>query len=408
MAESEQDVLVARLGQYAPDRYPVQHATTQFHLGSLLLHAGDMGAALHALTAAGELFARSGMRLEQAKTTMMLGIALRSVGRLEEAATAFTCAGSLLAELDAPAELGAAAYNLGLVRQDCGDLEGAHDAWRTARARFVAAGYPAQAAAAARDHGGSLLSIGKVADALPLLEQALTLAELAGDEPGAGAAANALGLARLAAQDPAGAVTALRRALGCFPRTVRPADHAMVKANLALAHEQTGEGARARLAAVQALALSSAAAPVRAQAQQVLARLPGRLDEDLLAVLDTEDREQWVPVLREEVLRACELPDSQRCEVVGGFLDGVLARPGASYDLAEALLQVALELPPRPFELLLSAVVRASANRPEQETERLHAVFGSALVRFAMPQWQRLAASLNAAAQAAEVPATWR
>jgi tetratricopeptide (TPR) repeat protein len=408
VVQSEQEVLVERLGRYPVQRYPAQHATTQFHLGSLLLHAGELVPALHALTAAHDVFADAGMRLEQAKATVMLGVALRTVGRRDEAVAAFTTAGTALAALDQPAEQAAAAYNLGLVRQDGGELEDAAAAWSSARELFLAAGYPAQAGAAARDHGGSLLARGKVADALPLLEQALTLAEQAGDEPGAGAAANALGLAQLAAQDPAAAVTALRRGLGFFPRTVRPADHAMVKANLALAHEQARDPTRARLAAAQALTVSSAAAPVRAQAQAVLGRLPGRADEDLLTVLDTEDREQWVSVLREEVLRSVELPAAGRRELVRGFLDGVLARPGASYDLAEALLQVVLELPPRTYELLVSAVVSASAGRPEPDTERLHAVIGSALARFALPQWQRLAASLNAAAQATGQPATWR
>jgi tetratricopeptide (TPR) repeat protein len=413
VAQSEQEVLVERLGRYPAQRYPVQHATTQFHLGSVLLHAGEVATALPALTVARDVFEHAGMRLEAAKATVMLGVALRTAGRRDEATAAFTTAGTALAALDQPAEQAAAAYNLGLVRQDRADLEGAYAAWSQARELFLRAGYPAQAGAAARDHGGALLTAGRVSDALPLLEQALALAEQVGDEPGAGAAANALGLAHLAAQEPFAAVSALRRALSGFPRSVRPADYAMAKANLALAHEQAGDRARARLAGAQALAVPSAAAPVRAQAQQLLARLPGRAPEDLLAVLDAEDREQWVAVLREEVLRAAELPTGQRCELVSGFLDGVLARPGASYDLAESLLQIVLELPPRTYDLLVSAVVEACAGRPEQgrpeqDIERLRAVIGSALARFALPQWQRLAASLNAAAQASGQPATWR
>jgi hypothetical protein len=182
----------------------------------------------------------------------------------------------------------------------------------------------------------------------------------------------------------------------------------MVKANLALAHEQAADHPRARLAARQALAVSGAALPVRAQAQQVLARRPGRAEEDLLTVLDSEDREQWVAVLREEVLRVVERPAQEPVALVGGFLTGVLARPDTSYALAESLLHVVLELPPAPYDLLVAAIVESSVEWPEHDSERLRSVIGSALARFAMPQWQRLAASLNAASEAIGQPATWR
>lgn len=407
MSQPDQETLVARLVRFPADRYPVQHATTQFHLGSALLHEGQPGPALAALTAARDTFARTGMRLEQAKATVMLGVALRAVGRLDEAGAAFSTAGSGLAALEQPTEQAAAAYNLGLVRADLGDADGAHAAWVQARDLFLAAGYPAQAAAAARDHGGSLLTAGHVHQALPLLEQALALAEQAGDEPGAGAAANVLGLTRLAAGEPAAALAALHRALAAFPRTVRPADHAMVKANLALAYEQAGDPARARLAARQSVAVAAAAGPVRAQAQQLLSRRPGGEHEDLLVVLDIAEPEQWVAVVREEVLRAADLTAGQRCAVVSGFLDGVLARPATSCDLVETLLHVVLELPPGPYELLAAAVVQACGGRPEQNADRLRAVTASALARFALPQWHRLAASLNAAAEATGQPARW-
>lgn len=407
MPQSEQEVLTERLGHYPVDRYPVQHATTQFHLGSMLLHAGETGSALPALTAACTVFAAAGMRLEQAKAAMMLGIALRTAGRPDEARAAFSTACHKLAGLDKPAEQGAASYNLGLALQDAGQLPAAHAAWDSARELFLAAGYLAQAAAAARDHGASLLTTGEVRAALPLLEQALALAERAGDAPGMGAAANVLGLAQLAAADPSAAVTALRGALAGFPRSTRPADYAMVKANLALAYEQAGNRARARLTAGQALAVPSAAAPVRAQARLLLGRLPGHTHQDLLAVLDAEGAEQWVVVLRDELQGTAELAPGQRCAVVSGFLDGMLARPSMSYDLAESLLQVVLELPPRTYDLLVSAVVGACAGRSERDTERLRGVISSSMARFALPQWQRLAASLNAAAEASGQPASW-
>ncbi|MDP9393647.1 MAG: hypothetical protein M3Q27_05005, partial [Actinomycetota bacterium] len=177
---------------------------------------------------------------------------------------------------------------------------------------------------------------------------------------------------------------------------------------LALAQEQAGDAVRARLAARQALAVPGAATPVRAQAQQVLSRLPGDATDDLLRVLDSEPPDGWVVVLRDELLRATDLPAAERCVVVRGFLDGVLTRPDRAYELAQSLLSIVLELPPRPYEVLVTAVVEASSQRPPEDVDRLQAVIGSAMARFAIPQWQRLAASLNAAAKAAGQPATWR
>lgn len=408
VTQSEQEVLTERLDRYPPDRYPVQYATTQFHLGSVLLNSGDALAALVSLSVARDVFARVGVRLEAAKAGMLGGVALRAVGRIPEARASFTAAVSDFAALDQFAEQAAASYNLGLVCQDLGDSGGAYTAWSTARELFLTVGYPAQAAAAARDHGGCLLADGDVAAATSLLREAVALAEHAADTAGLGAASNILGLAHLSADDPAAAIAALRSALACFPRSVRPADHAMVKANLALAYEQAGELPRARLAARQALALSSAAAPVRRLAREVLARLPGPEYVALLAVLDIEDPDHWQPTIREEVLRLAESSAVERNREIRGLLDGLLARPGACYDLAESLLAIVLELPPGSYATLVTALVAGTGGRAEQDAERLRSVFGSAMARFALPQWQRIAASLNAAATAAGEPAQWR
>lgn len=408
MTTTERDALSARIAQHPADRYPAQHATSQFHLGALLLQSGETAGAMAALTAARELFGRIGMRVEQAKAAVMLGVALRSAGRPAEAEPAFTTAATDLAALDQPAEQAAASYNLGLVRQDLGRLAEACDAWIVARELFLAAGYPGQAATAARDHGACLLAAGHPAKAVPLLEQAARLAEVAGDLPGIGAAANVLGLARLACGEPEGAAEALRAAVGAFPRTVRPAEHAMAKANLALAYAEAGLTARARLAAVQALAVPQADPAVRAQAQALWQRWPGDVVEDLQTVLDDSPQEQWVALLREEVLRAGDLPAPQRDAVVRGVLAGVLSRPGVAYDVTESLLHVVVELPPRAYAQMVASVVAGTADRPQDETVRLHAVFASAMARFAMPQWQRLAAALNEAAAAAGQPQEWR
>lgn len=407
VAPSEADVLTERLTRYPPDGYPVQHATTQFHLGSVLLQSGESEGARSALTAARDLFDACGMRLEQAKANVMLGVALRTTDQPDQAAATLSTARAALAELDQPAEEAAASYNLGLVLQDAGEPAAARVAWTLAGQLFLAAGYPAQAAASAREHGASLLAEGEVEAAVVLLAEATELADNAGDPAGAGAAANALGLAHLAAQQPADAITALRRALADFPRSVRPADNAMVKANLGLAYEQVGDGPRARLAARQALALGSAPAAVRAQAEQLLARRPGDASADLLNVVDAEPPDEWLGLLREEVLRAVEVPDRARRDIVRGFVDGLLTRPDTAYDLAETLLQAVLELPPRAYDLLASALAESCADRPGEDAARLHAVISSAMARFAIPQWQRLAATLNNAARAAGQPAAW-
>jgi len=408
MTTAECDVLRERLARHPPDRYPAQHATTQFHLGSLLLRVGETGSALDALAAAREVFGRIGMQVEHAKAGMMLGIGLRGAGRSADAEAAFDTAVTELSVLGQSAEQAAAAYNLGLVRADLGRSGEARAAWEQARELFVAAGHPAQAAAAARDHGASLLAGGDPQGAVPLLDQAVRLSEAAGDLPGVGAAANGLGLARLACEEPGPAAEALRAAVGAFPRGVRPAEHAMAKANLALAYAACGVPARARLAALQALAVPQAQAPVRAQASALLGQLPGDPVQDLQTVLSDTPPEQWAAVLREEVLRAGELPADEYRALLRGMLDGLLARPGQAYDLAESLLHVVVELPPRPYAQAVAALVLGTSGRPEDQTARLHAVIGSAMARFAIPQWQRLAAALNDAALAAGQPQAWR
>ncbi len=408
MTETERDVLQARLVQHPPERYPAQHATTQFHLGSLLLRTGETAPALAALSTAREVFGSIGMRVEHAKSGMMLGVALRAAGRSADAEVVLADAVGELAAVQQPVEQAAASYDLGLVRHDLGLAPGAHEAWAAARELFVSAGYPAQAAAAARDHGGSLLAGGEPADAVPLLEQAVRLAETAGDLAGVGAAANALGLARLACGEPGPAAEALRAAVGAFPRSVRPAEHAMAKANLALAYADAGLRARARLAALQAISMSHADPAVRSQASGLLTRLPGNPAQDLQEVLLDSTQEQWVGVLREEVLRAGELSAAAREAVLRAVLDALLAEPGRAYDLAESLLHVVLELPPRGYAQAVTAIVSGAVGRPQEQTDRLQAVLGSAMARFAMPQWQRLAAALNDADAAAGRARAWR
>lgn len=400
--------LESRLSRYPPARYPAQHATAAFHLGTAYLQRGRVGEALVALGTAYEIFDRLGMRLEQAKALTMHGVALREAGRCDLARPTFERAVRAFRQLDQPAEEAAASYDLGLVLQAQEDVAGAQQALAYARERFLETGQLAQAGVAARELGASMLRSGEIVRALPLLEEAAELADRGGDLPGLGAAANVLGLAHLAADDPVAAVLALSQAVGAFPRSMRAAEHAMVKANLAMAYEHAGNPARARLAARQALTLPGADSRVLALAQEVLSRLTGETRGDLTTVLDEEPPERWPAILREEALRWCDADPLVRLEAVGGFVDGLLSHPGTAYDLAESLLAVLLELPPRPYGELVDAIVLDTGARAAADSERVRAVLGSAMARFAIPQWQRLAASLNAAANTAGQPASWR
>src|SRR5919199_4190709 len=84
IAELEQ-----RLARYPPDRYPVQHATAQFHLGVALINARAPVEGRRALERAAALFGEVGLRVEHAKALNALGAALRDSGEPEGAARAF-------------------------------------------------------------------------------------------------------------------------------------------------------------------------------------------------------------------------------------------------------------------------------------------------------------------------------
>jgi len=125
-------------------------------------------------------------------------------------------------------------------------------------------------------------------------------------------------------------------------------------------------------------------------------------------VLDAEPFDRWPAILREEALRWCDLPAPERVEAVSGFVEGLLDRPGTSFDLAESLISVLLELPPQQYAELVTAMVVATGGPPQDHGERVRTVVASALARFPLPQWQRLVGSLNAAAAETGQPAGWR
>lgn len=400
--------LQARLRRYDATRYPVQHATARFHLGVLLLHNGRVSDSAGSLHTAHTIFTGIGMRLEAAKALVMSGVAAREGGRTDLARASFLAAATAFADLEQPAEEGAARFNLGLVLADLGETEEALTPFASAHHLFLEAGQVSQAGAACREQATVWLRSDQPDRAVPLLSKALELAGRGGDLPGLGAAANALGLAHLSMDDVPAAVEAFAAAVGAYPRTLRPADHAMVKANLALAYQRLGNAARARLTARQAASISEADPQVRAQAEGVLCALLGGTSPDLVNVLDSEPPVRWHAIVRDEAQRWCAVGRDERLEDVDRFLEAVLDRPGGGYALTESLLGVLLELPASPYEELVGVLVELTGRRPEDVQHRVRAVVGSAMARFPLPQWQRLAESLNTAARTIGLPGEWR
>lgn len=405
-AEPDVADLVSRLGRYPADRYPAQHATAAFHLGTLHLQRERVPQAREFLAVAQEVFGRVGMRLEQAKATLMGGIAMRQAGQPACAVALLTEAGQAFSQLDQAAEEAAASYNLGLVLGENGNGAEARETLARAKILFLRAGHPAQAGSAARELGASLLTAGEPDAATAQLVEALELATQAGDGVGAGSAANVLGLAHLAAGNAEVAVGAFRDAAGMHPRSVRPAEHAMAKANLALALERAGESDRARLAALQARAVPGADVTVVAQCERLLQELRGTGDE-LFSVLEREPQERWQAVVRDEVLRWVDSDPVVGEAESSAWVRGLLARPGAAPALGEALLGVLVELPPPAYLDVVGLVVRATSRCEEQDAERFRAITRSTMARFPLPQFQRMAGTFDRVAAEAGEPTRW-
>ena len=140
----------------------------------------------------------------------------------------------------------------------------------------------------------------------------------------------------------------------------------MAKANLAVALAGAGDAPRARLAARQALAVAAAPEPVRAQAEAVLGGAPEY--GDLARVLESEPRERWQAVVREEVVRWADDPDALAGEAAAWVEE-------QDDDRAEALLGGLLELPPEPFARVLGAVLAAGGASARVQLERAASVF---------------------------------
>ncbi|CAN5689420.1 hypothetical protein BH24ACT26_BH24ACT26_02600 [soil metagenome] len=381
--------LQQRLIAYPTDRYPIQHATSQFHLGVLLTNAQRFEEATSALRSALEIFDPQRLPVEHAKALIALGASLRGAGRADEASLSFRRAAGLFRAEGLVLEEGAAWFNLGLVHADSGERERAVEHFSRARELLDESRVPAQAAAAARELGATLVAIARPLEAQPVLAEAVALAERVGDLGGLGAAANALGLARLAAGDARAAIEAFETATAANPRRVRPEGFAIARCNLALAYRRQEQAARARLAARQALAVPGAPAAVVRQASSILADLGGR-GGDLIEVLDDEPVERWLRIVGQELVRWTDIDASERRAEASSWIDGQLARPPAAAELSEALLGALLELPPDDMSAVIRGVLEALADKPRSARERFVSITSGTMARFPIPQWTRL------------------
>ena len=398
--------LERRLARYPEQTYPVQHATAQFHLGVALTTEGRLDEAETALTAALRGFGADALSVERAKARNALGAMLRLAGRFDEAAEAFEGAAEAFEGAELSPDHGAARFNLGLVRRELGDGPAAEQAFERAAKLLEGARLRGQAGAALRELGTTRFLAGKLEEAVEPLERAVWLAEQARDEPARGGAANVLGLVHLAAGRPERAVDAFLTALTAHPRSIRADGYALVKGNLALAHEQLGDAPRARLASRQALGVSVSPDPVRVQAEALLERL-GDEPGDVLSVLDAEPQERWVATVREELARWVDLDARERQTEAAAWIEGQLARPDAGTDLAEAWIHALLELPPRHLEGLVSSLLEALAARDDEDREQVRSNFSLAMGRLHVPQLMRLGEVFNRISRQLDLPEGW-
>lgn len=376
--------LERRLERHPADRYPIQHATTLFHLGTARLQGGDATGAILALQESERLF--HALELERAKAANMLGIALRDAVSLDEAARAFARAADGFRRAGFPGEQAAAEFNLGLVQTQTGAPAVA--AFAAALDGFRAAGATRAAVVAARELGQALLGEGRVEEALETLRVATEAAAACGDQAGRGAAANALGLAHLADGDAAEAAEAFRVARAANPRSLRPGQHAMATANLALALERLDDIAAARLSAAQARTVPRADPAVVGQCDALLGRL-GPPHEDLAVVLSKAGREEWPAIVRDELERWADERAGERMRSAAAIV-GHLALEGTTDDVAEALVGAALELPPERFEAVIGALGVAAAGLAREAGAAAIASLRRAAARFHAPQMQRV------------------
>ena len=398
-------MLEERIRRHPADRFPIQHATAQFHLGLALMETNRFDDAERALAGSARLFADAGLGTERAKAENALGSLLRVRGRLDDAERAFARAITGFEAAGMHLELGAARFNRGLVQRERGDLDGALRSFEQAAELLGRDSAPAQAAAASRELGTTLMLADDPEAAARVLDRSLELARAIDDPEAVGGAANALGLAHLRTGHPEQAVEAFETALTAHPRSVRAERYAMTKANLALALERAGEPAHARLSANQALSVTSAPDAVRTEASGVLERLgPGH--GDLVRVLERESRERWPTVLRDEVESWIGREPDQRRRAASDWISAAVEHRTAP-DLAEAWLAALLELPPAQMDVVVEATMDALADGPAGKRDEFRALTARAMLAFHEPQALRLQRVFESIAAARGGPTGW-
>jgi len=398
--------LERRLRMYPRDRYPVQHATASFHLGTLLLQRDDAAAARDAFEIAADLFDPAALPVEHAKATNLLGAALRAQGEAVAARTCFESAAAAFRRAGLELEEGAATFNLGLALRDSGDAVGSAVALQRARGLLAADRVPAQAAAAGRELGTSLLAAGDVDGAVAALRSAVELADGARGGAAIGPASNALGLALLAAGDITAAIDALRDAVAADPRALRPEAHAIAKANLALALEAGGRTTRARVTAAQVVAMPEAPDTVVAQARALLERV-ATTGNDVMRLLHEEPAAGWGAIVREELRRWLDLDHGERVTQARAWVLASVEHPDRAEDIAEAWLTALLEFPPDQMETLIVSALQAVGDIGPAGRDAWHHDVHRAMVRFHIPQWERLRGTFNNLAQALGQDPSW-
>jgi tetratricopeptide (TPR) repeat protein len=387
-------ILEERLSRYPAERYPMQHATAQFHLGMTLANANRLPEAATALERAVSLF-EDRLLAEHAQSLNALGAVYRLQQRQPAAADVFRRAAAEFAAAGQSREQAAAIHNLGLVQREMGQHALAGESFRHALNLFDPRERRGRAAAS-REIGVTLVEAGDLEAAATMLEEAATLADAAGDQAGLGAATNALGVAWLAQGRTAEAIDAFRRSAVANPLSLRRAEYATAKANLALAHAESDDPARARLAAGQALAVAEASDAVRSQASQVLSRVGGGTGA-LLEVLRNEPLDVWPGVIREELNRWCLLDPAALAGEVGAWIQGQLD-DARQADLAEVFIGGLLELRPEDLQAIIRSLLQVLATQPSEVRDGFRGQLVSAMARFHVPQWERLKALFNQAA----------
>lgn len=386
--EEAVEELVSRLARYPAQRYPVQHATAQFHLGVLMTNAGRLHEAAAALEVASAMFNPKHLPQEHAKALNALAAVRRLQGKPEEAVPLLKTAARLFEESTLHLEKGAALFNLGQVYRDLGHVEDAIKLFGEAVLLLDQRTAPVQAAAARRELGVTLLAAGDFQSAVATLERARDLADQGPDRVGLGAAANALGLAYLARGDHRPAIESFEIAVATNPRSIRPESYAMAKANLALAYQHAGEKRRSWLAARQALRVAGPDA-VRNQAAALL-QSAGDENLALLQVLDDVEAERWPGIMKEEVTWWAEDSGETARSDTLAWVEGLSARPDRAAELTEAWLGALLELSPQQMGRVITLTLESVAVEKPAVVATFRSALERAMPRFHEPQFIRL------------------